>query len=277
MQIAESITGVDLLQIYLDDIARIPLLEPDEEYELAKKAKEGDKEARKKLISSNLRLVVSIARRYNVKGMSLMDLIQEGNIGLIKATERYDYTLGFRFSTYATWWIRQQINRAILNQSRMIRLPAYCVKTLMTLLDIQEKLATELKRDPSIEEIAEAASVEYEKANQILNRSQTILSLDTPIAENGTTLKEMIAEEDLTPEEKLAEDSIYDELQLALAQLPQKERDVIIERFGLITGEPKTLREVSEQFGVSREYIRQIEKRALKHLRVIMENLWDRC
>lgn len=277
MQIAESITGVDLLQIYLDDIARIPLLEPDEEYELAKKAKEGDKEARKKLISSNLRLVVSIARRYNVKGMSLMDLIQEGNIGLIKATERYDYTLGFRFSTYATWWIRQQINRAISNQSRMIRLPAYCVETLMTLLDIQEKLATELKRDPSIEEIAEAASVEYEKANQILNRSQTILSLDTPIAENGTTLKEMIAEEDLTPEEKLAEDSIYDELQLALAQLPQKERDVIIERFGLITGEPKTLREVSEQFGVSREYIRQIEKRALKHLRVIMENLWDRC
>jgi len=275
MQVPEVMSNVDIYQFYLDDVASVPLLDSNEELELARRAKEGDNEAKEKLVNTNLRLVISIAKKYNITGMSLMDLIQEGNIGLMKAVEKYDYTLGFKFSTYATWWIKQAINRAILNQSRMIRLPIHCIGTLMELLDAQEKLFMELNREPCLEEIAEEASVDLEKAKKILIHGQMMLSLEAPVDENGTVLKEIIAAEDSSPEEKLCEETLREELHEALMRLSEKERDIIIERFGLVSEKPKTLKEISKKYGVSWQYIRRLEKRALEQMRTVIEKLWE--
>jgi RNA polymerase primary sigma factor len=259
----------DPVRMYLKEIGRIPLLTFDQEVDLAKRLEAGDITAREKLISSNLRLVVSIAKKYVGRGMGLLDLIQEGNQGLIRAVEKYDWKKGFKFSTYATWWIRQAITRAIADQARTIRIPVHMVENINRFMRAQRKLMQELGRQPTPEEIAEILEIEPDKAREIIKISQQPTSLDTPVGdEEDSYLGDFIY--DVTAPtlfDTASRGLLKEQLNQVLSTLSDREKRVIEERFGLRDGKPKTLEEVGRMFAVTRERIRQIEAKALRKLR----------
>ena len=259
----------DPVRMYLREIGRIPLLTYDEELELAKKVLEGDEAAKQKLAESNLRLVVSIAKKYVGRGMLFLDLIQEGNMGLIKAVEKFDYTKGFKFSTYATWWIRQAITRAIADQARTIRIPVHMVETINKLIRVSRQLLQELGRDPKPEEIAKEMDMSEEKVREIMKIAQDPVSLETPIGEEEDShLGDFIPDEDaLAPAEAAAYSLLKDQIEEVLGSLNEREQKVLKLRFGLEDGRARTLEEVGKEFDVTRERIRQIEAKALRKLR----------
>jgi len=260
----------DTVKMYLKEIGRVSLLNPDEEPEIAKRCKEGDEEAKNMLISANLRLVVSIAKKYVGRGMLFLDLIQEGNMGLIKAVEKFDYTKGFKFSTYATWWIRQAITRAIADQARTIRIPVHMVETINKLTRIQRQLVQELGRDPSAEEIAARMdNVTPEKVREIQKIALDPVSLETPIGEEDDShLGDFIEDKDaLSPDEYASNQLLKDEINMVLMGLTEREEKVLRLRFGLYDGRTRTLEEVGKEFNVTRERIRQIEAKALRKLK----------
>ena len=259
----------DPVKVYLKEIGKVPLLTAEEEIDLAIRIEEGDKRARKKLAESNLRLVVSIAKRYVGRGMSFLDLIQEGNLGLIKAVEKFDYTKGFKFSTYATWWIRQAITRAIADQARTIRIPVHMVETINKVKKTASKLLHENGREPTDEEIAEKLDMTVEKVRDIQRVSQEPVSLDTPIGEEEDShLGDFIPDDEaVTPADAASSLMLKEELIGALDTLNDREARVLSLRFGLDDGRPRTLEEVGKEFDVTRERIRQIEAKALRKLR----------
>ena len=269
LSIPEGIALDDPVRMYLKEIGKVPLLSNQEEQELAERINSGDESAKKKLAESNLRLVVSIAKRYTGRGMMFLDLIQEGNIGLLKAVEKFDYSKGFKFSTYATWWIRQAITRAIADQSRTIRIPVHMVETINKLVRIQRKLLQELGREPSPEEIAEEMDLPVDRVREIMKISQEPVSLETPIGEEDDShLGDFIQDDNaLAPADAAAFTLLKEELNAVLATLTERERKVLSLRFGLEDGHAKTLEEVGKEFNVTRERIRQIEAKALRKLR----------
>ncbi len=269
LSIPEGVSLDDPVRMYLKEIGKVPLLSSQEEQDLAERITAGDEEAKKKLAESNLRLVVSIAKRYTGRGMMFLDLIQEGNIGLLKAVEKFDYSKGFKFSTYATWWIRQAITRAIADQSRTIRIPVHMVETINKLVRIQRKLLQELGREPSPEEIAEEMDLPVDRVREIMKISQEPVSLETPIGEEDDShLGDFIQDDNaLAPADAAAFTLLKEELNAVLATLTERERKVLSLRFGLEDGHAKTLEEVGKEFNVTRERIRQIEAKALRKLR----------
>ncbi|KRL02960.1 RNA polymerase sigma factor [Lactobacillus equicursoris DSM 19284 = JCM 14600 = CIP 110162] len=259
----------DPVRQYLKRIGRVNLLTGNEEVELAKRIEAGDEEAKEELTNANLRLVVSIAKRYVGRGMSFLDLIQEGNMGLMKAVDKFDYRLGFKFSTYATWWIRQAITRAIADQARTIRIPVHMVETINKLIRIQRQLLQDLGRDPEPEEIAAEMDLPVKKVREILKVAQEPVSLETPIGEEDDShLGDFIEDKDATsPEQHAANELLKDQLAEVLDTLTDREENVLRLRFGLDDDNPRTLEEVGRVFGVTRERIRQIEAKALRKLR----------
>ena len=259
----------DPVRMYLREIGKIPLLSFDEELELAKRVINGDEEAKQKLAESNLRLVVSIAKKYVGRGMLFLDLIQEGNMGLIKAVEKFDYTKGYKFSTYATWWIRQAITRAIADQARTIRIPVHMVETINKLIRVSRQLLQELGREPSPEEIAKEMNMPVERVREILKISQEPVSLETPIGEEEDShLGDFIQDDNVpVPAEAAAYTLLKEQLQEVLGTLTEREQKVLKLRFGLEDGRARTLEEVGKEFEVTRERIRQIEAKALRKLR----------
>ncbi len=259
----------DPVKVYLKDIGRVPLLSIEEEIDLAKKMQEGDEEAKKKLSEANLRLVVNIAKRYTGRGMLFLDLIQEGNLGLMKAVEKFDYTKGFRFSTYATWWIRQAITRAIADQARTIRIPVHMVETINKLTRTTRLLVQEYGRDPTPEEIAKVMGISEERVREIQRISLDPVSLETPIGEEDDShLSDFIEDTNATAPQDVASFTILKEHLLAvLDTLTPREEMVLRLRYGIEDGHPRTLEEVGKEFGVTRERIRQIEAKALRKLR----------
>ena len=259
----------DPVRMYLKEIGRINLLTSDEEFEYAKRAAEGDEEAKRMLAESNLRLVVSIAKRYVGRGMLFLDLIQEGNIGLMKAVDKFDATKGYKFSTYATWWIRQSITRAIADQARTIRVPVHMVETINKLARVQRQLTQELNREPTDEEIAKKLGVSIDKVREVYKISQDPVSLETPIGEEDDShLGDFIKDErTMGPEEYATVEMLKEELNGVLSTLTEREEKVLRLRFGLDDGQCRTLEEVGQIFGVTRERIRQIEAKALRKLR----------
>lgn len=264
-----TIVSDDPVHLYLKEIGNYPLLTMEEEVSLAKRIEQDDDEARKTLAESNLRLVVSIAKRYVGRGLSFLDLIQEGNLGLIKAVEKFDYTKGFKFSTYATWWIRQAITRAIADQSRTIRIPVHMSEVINKTYRVSRNLLQEYGREPTEEEIADAMDLPVEKVREILKVSADPISLDTPIGEEDDShLGDFIKDETIMgPEEAAAHSVLQDQIDKLLDTLTEREQRVLILRFGLKDGRPRTLEEVGKEFSVTRERIRQIEAKALRKLR----------
>ena len=269
LSVPEGVGIDDPVRMYLKEIGRVPLLSAEEEVELAKRMEQGDEEAKKKLAEANLRLVVSIAKRYVGRGMLFLDLIQEGNLGLIKAVEKFDYGKGFKFSTYATWWIRQAITRAIADQARTIRIPVHMVETINKLIRVSRQLLQELGRDPTPEEIAAAMEIPVERVREIQKVAQEPVSLETPIGEEEDShLGDFIEDEDApAPAEAASYILLKEQLESVLDTLTPREEKVLRLRFGLDDGRPRTLEEVGQEFGVTRERIRQIEAKALRKLR----------
>ncbi|HCD72316.1 MAG TPA: RNA polymerase sigma factor RpoD, partial [Thermovirga lienii] len=265
----EDLPLSDPVRMYLREIGKIPLLTPEEEVELAKRVEEGDPEAKAKLIEANLRLVVSIAKKYIGRGMLFLDLIQEGNLGLIRAVEKFDYRKGFKFSTYATWWIRQAITRGIADQARTIRIPVHMVETINKLIRVSRQLVQQLGREPTAEEIAAEMGIAPEKVEEIHRIAQEPVSLETPIGEEeDSELGDFLEDKDIpSPEEAAAQQLLREQLEEMLEELTDREREVLRLRFGLEDGHPYTLEEVGRRFGVTRERIRQIEAKALRKLR----------
>ncbi|OFK19594.1 RNA polymerase subunit sigma [Aerococcus sp. HMSC072A12] len=259
----------DPVRMYLKEIGRVSLLTADEEVALAKRIEEGDPIAKQELAEANLRLVVSIAKRYVGRGMSFLDLIQEGNMGLMKAVEKFDYTKGFKFSTYATWWIRQAITRSIADQARTIRIPVHMVETINKLVRIQRQLLQDLGREPTPEEIGAEMDLPTEKVRNIMKISQETVSLETPIGEEDDShLGDFIEDnEAMSPEDFTSQEMLKEQLNEVLDTLTDREENVLRLRFGLEDGQSKTLEQVGKQFGVTRERIRQIEAKALRKLR----------
>lgn len=269
LSVPDGIAIDDPVRMYLKEIGRVPLLTAEEEVEYAKRMETGDEEAKRRLAEANLRLVVSIAKRYVGRGMLFLDLIQEGNLGLIKAVEKFDYHKGYKFSTYATWWIRQAITRAIADQARTIRIPVHMVETINKLIRIQRQLIQELGRDPSPEEIAAEMEIPVERVREILKISQEPVSLETPIGEEEDShLGDFIEDEEaLAPAEAASFFLLREQLEDVLSTLTPREKKVLQLRFGLEDGRSRTLEEVGQVFNVTRERIRQIEAKALRKLR----------
>ncbi|GGA20548.1 RNA polymerase sigma factor RpoD [Paenibacillus physcomitrellae] len=259
----------DPVRMYLKEIGRVPLLSANEEIELAQRIENGDEEAKRRLAEANLRLVVSIAKRYVGRGMLFLDLIQEGNMGLIKAVEKFDYSKGFKFSTYATWWIRQAITRAIADQARTIRIPVHMVETINKLIRVSRQLLQELGREPAPEEIAAEMELSVEKVREIMKIAQKPVSLETPIGEEDDShLGDFIEDQEaLAPADAAAYELLKEQLEDVLDTLTEREENVLRLRFGLDDGRTRTLEEVGKVFGVTRERIRQIEAKALRKLR----------
>ena len=266
---ADTFSTDDPVRMYLKEIGKVPLLTPEEEQELAKRMAEGDAEAKHRMEEANLRLVVSIAKRYVGRGMLFLDLIQEGNLGLIKAVEKFDYTKGYKFSTYATWWIRQAITRAIADQARTIRIPVHMVETINKLVRIQRQLLQELGREPTPEEIGKEMGLPAERVREIQKISQEPVSLETPIGEEEDSQLGDFIEDDaaVVPPDAASFSMLQEQLSKVLDGLAERERKVISLRFGLEDGHPRTLEEVGREFGVTRERIRQIESKTLAKLR----------
>ena len=269
LSVPEGVATDDPVRMYLKEIGKVPLLSAKEEQELAERIANGDEEAKKKLAEANLRLVVSIAKRYNGRGLLFLDLIQEGNIGLLKAVDKFDYNKGFKFSTYATWWIRQAITRAIADQSRTIRIPVHMVETINKLIRVQRNLLQELGREPQPEEVAKAMDLPVERVREILKVAQEPVSLETPIGEEDDShLGDFIQDENMpVPADAAAFTLLKEELSAVLDTLTERERKVLTLRFGLVDGHARTLEEVGKEFDVTRERIRQIEAKALRKLR----------
>ena len=272
-----SVNSDDSVRIYLQQIGKIPLLTPEEELEVANKIYETQSEiARKVLINANLRLVVSIAKKYIGRGLSFLDLIQEGNMGLIKATEKFDYTKGYKFSTYATWWIQQSITRAIADKARIIRLPIHLIESINKIKKATMDLTTELGRIPVKQEIADKMGITVAKLTSIIKATQSTISIDTPTGQKDDSNKiidYIVDENTAAPDSLVSQESMLDDIKGMLEQLSQKERDVLILRFGLNNdGNKKTLDEIGSIYGVSRERIRQIENRAISKLKKLCKN-----
>ncbi len=266
---ADGVTIDDPVKVYLKEIGRVPLLTPEEEVDLAVRISNGDEAAKKRLSEANLRLVVSIAKRYLGRGMQFLDLIQEGNLGLIKAVEKFDYTKGFKFSTYATWWIRQAITRAIADQARTIRIPVHMVETINKVKKVSSQLLHANGREPSAEEIAEELEMPVEKVREIMRVAQEPVSLETPIGEEEDShLGDFIPDDDApAPADAASHTLLKETLDNVLDSLTEREREVLRLRFGLDDGRSRTLEEVGKEFKVTRERIRQIEAKALRKLR----------
>lgn len=269
MTAPSSVRMNDPVRMYLKEIGRVPLLNADQEIDLAKRLENNDDEAKQELAEANLRLVVSIAKRYVGRGMSFLDLIQEGNMGLMKAVDKFDYRLGFKFSTYATWWIRQAITRAIADQARTIRIPVHMVETINKLIRIQRQLLQDLGREPTPEEIGAEMDMSTDKVREILKIAQEPVSLETPIGEEDDShLGDFIEDKDATsPEQHASYELLKEQLEEVLDTLTDREENVLRLRFGLNDGRTRTLEEVGRVFGVTRERIRQIEAKALRKLR----------
>ncbi len=267
--VLEGVSTEDPVRMYLKEIGNVPLLTGEEEIELAKRVEQGDEEAKKKLTEANLRLVVSIAKKYVGRGMPFLDLIQEGNMGLMKAVDKFDYTKGYKFSTYATWWIRQAITRGIADTGRTIRVPVHMVETINKTLRMSRTLLQELGREPTPEEVAERLNVPVSRVREVLKISRDPVSLDTPIGEEDDSHLGDFIEDDtaLSPADSAAFSMLREELASALESLTERERQVIKLRFGLEDGRARTLEEVGKEFNVTRERIRQIEAKALRKLR----------
>lgn len=262
----------DSVRLHLREIGKIPLLSADEEIELARRVVEGDKKAKDKMAEANMRLVVSIAKRYSGRGLDFLDLIQEGHTGLLRAVEKFDPDKGFKFSTYATWWIRQAITRAIADQARTIRIPVHMVETINKLLRTQRRMTQELNREPSIEELAKELEMEPDKVEYVMKIKQDISSLDAGVGRDGededSILLDFIEDEDgATPEESASSQLLKEQVQAVLSTLSEREQKIIKMRFGLDNGKSHTLEEVGQEFAVTRERIRQIEAKALAKLR----------
>lgn len=269
LSVPDGVSLADPIRMYLKEIGKIPLLSTDEEIELAKRMENGDEEARKRLAEANLRLVVSIAKRYVGRGMQFLDLIQEGNLGLIKAVEKFDYRKGYKFSTYATWWIRQAITRAIADQARTIRIPVHMVETINRLIRASRQMVQELEREPTPEELARKLDMPVERVREIKKISQDPVSLETPIGEEEDShLGDFIQDDNvMVPADQAAFTLLHEQLMESLETLSEREQQVLRLRFGLDDGRPRTLEEVGRVFHVTRERIRQIEAKALRKLR----------
>ncbi|HSA07089.1 MAG TPA: sigma-70 family RNA polymerase sigma factor [Candidatus Gastranaerophilales bacterium] len=273
----ETSSSDDAVKIYLQQIGRVPLLSSKEEVEVAKEIKENNNQkAKEKLVNANLRLVVSIAKKYIGRGLSFLDLIQEGNMGLIKAAEKFDYAKGYKFSTYATWWIQQAITRGIADKSRTIRLPVHMIETLGKIKKATYDLTNELNRKPSKEEIAEKLEISVSKLRAVMKSAQSTISLETPLnkKEEATRIGDfLIDNSSSSPDNKVIQENLFSEIRKILGQLSPKEKDVLIMRFGLDDdGNKKTLEEIGSRYGVSRERIRQIENRAISKLKRLCRN-----
>ena len=269
IDLLEGIGTEDPVRMYLKEIGTVPLLSADAELRLAKRKAEGDESAKERLIEANLRLVVSIAKRYTGRGMSFLDLVQEGNLGLIKGVEKFDYTKGYKLSTYATWWIRQSVTRALADQARTIRVPVHMVETINKMSKMQRKLTLELGYEPSVTELAEALDMSEDKVMEIMQIAREPASLETPIGEeDDSNLGDFVADSNaVTPEGNVESVMLREHIDALLGDLKERERQVIVLRFGLEDGHPRTLEEVGKEFNVTRERIRQIEAKALRKLR----------
>ena len=269
VDLLEGIGTEDPVRMYLKEIGTVPLLTTEEELTLAKRKAEGDEYAKERLIEANLRLVVSIAKRYTGRGMSFLDLVQEGNLGLINGVEKFDYTKGYKLSTYATWWIRQSVTRALADQARTIRVPVHMVETINKMSKMQRKLTLELGYEPSVAELADALEMSEDKVMEIMQIAREPASLETPIGEeDDSNLGDFVADSNaVTPEGNVENVMLREHIDALLGDLKDRERQVIVMRFGLEDGHPRTLEEVGKSFNVTRERIRQIEAKALRKLR----------